>query len=119
MASSLLTFPVVQLLRRIFAWPTWAFLSLNLSALRHVHAFILPRSSARNFASTNDVEKQLTDERDPDVNDEKQDARERVPESTIQMLMNSPTLFSPIRRPRLPIVLCHGAAIISELVRPF
>ncbi|KAG8918492.1 hypothetical protein FRC00_012431, partial [Tulasnella sp. 408] len=30
------------------------------------------------------------------------------PPSAIQQLMNSPALFEPIRRPRNPIVLCHG-----------
>ena len=29
--------------------------------------------------------------------------------SAIQQLYNSPVLFDPVRRPRHPIVLCHGA----------
>jgi len=30
------------------------------------------------------------------------------PDSPISRLMNNPTLFDPLRRPRNPIVLCHG-----------
>ena len=32
----------------------------------------------------------------------------RKPLSTIQTLMMNPILFDPVRRPRNPIVLCHG-----------
>lgn len=31
-----------------------------------------------------------------------------APQSVIQQLYQSPLLFDPVRRPRFPIVLCHG-----------
>ena len=38
------------------------------------------------------------------------------PPSVIQRLMNNPTLFDPIRKPRNPIVLCHGQRLLIELL---
>ncbi|KAG8893210.1 hypothetical protein FRC01_013724, partial [Tulasnella sp. 417] len=39
---------------------------------------------------------------------EKEKSSTKRPPSEILQLMNSPVLFEPIRRPRNPIVLCHG-----------
>lgn len=34
------------------------------------------------------------------------------PPSVIQKLMTNPTLFNPIRKPRNPIILCHGESYL-------
>ena len=41
------------------------------------------------------------------------------PDSPISRLMNNPTLFDPLRKPRNPIALCHGMQGCTRLVFVF
>ena len=89
-------------------WPAWLARSQELSSLE---------SSRRCRASSLDMYAEVsenTEIKNPPRNPQSSNSRDSWPTDQIHQIINNPALYDPVRKPRYPIVLCHGECAVTE-----
>ncbi|OCH90436.1 alpha/beta-hydrolase [Obba rivulosa] len=79
-------------------WPQW------LSGQRHP----LRMAATEEYDMESDVEGSLDDINFPDRGPQPERETRSEPVDTIHWLLQHPTLYDPVRKPRFPVTLCHG-----------
>ena len=96
---------------RLKPWP-WS-VSKEQSAPRRTHTTVIDEGKHQgSFNNEKEFDEKSMPPNDPPPSrpdPAPSRARSDAPLSPIYTLMNNPTLFNPVRIPRNPVVLCHGA----------